>query len=126
MNTPLLLGQRYGGHVEIFQCVSKTILGNHESTMSPQHSIHSWLKPLLSTGLLVLVILSNGAIFNGGVQAKNKGITFHHGLSDLLVAELLWSQIGIHLIFCELVEDVLSIWRLILNNSLIMPSEGQL
>lgn len=37
--------------------------------MSTQHSIQSWLKTLLSTGLLVLVILFNGATFVGGVQA---------------------------------------------------------
>ena len=43
--------------------------------MSLQHSIHSRLKTLLSTGLLVFVILSNGAIFNGGAQAKNKDHT---------------------------------------------------
>lgn len=37
--------------------------------MTMQHSIQAWLKALLSTGLLVLVILFNGATFNGGVQA---------------------------------------------------------
>lgn len=43
--------------------------GKHHSTMSTQHSIQSWLKTLLSTGLIVLVILFNGAAFNGGAQA---------------------------------------------------------
>ncbi len=44
--------------------------------MSMQHSIQSWLKTLLSTGLLVLTILFNGAVFNGGVQAaRNKDHT---------------------------------------------------
>jgi len=44
--------------------------------MSMQHSIHSWLKTLLSTGLLVLVVLINGATFSGGVQAaRNKDHT---------------------------------------------------
>ena len=37
--------------------------------MSLQHSIHSWLKTLLGTGLFVLIMLSNGATLNGGVQA---------------------------------------------------------
>ncbi len=43
--------------------------------MSKQHSTQSWLRTLFSTGLLTLVILVNGASFNGGVQAKNKDHT---------------------------------------------------
>lgn len=44
--------------------------------MSMQYSIRSWLKPLLSTGLLLLVIVVNGATFSGGAQAaKNKDHT---------------------------------------------------
>ena len=44
--------------------------------MSLQHSIHSWPKTLLGTGLFVLIMLSNGATLSGGVQAaRNKDHT---------------------------------------------------